>query len=236
MGISQEQLQIFSQPQFLNSPWLSRESLDWSFLKKFGSPQNYKKGGILKNGSPEPARAIGYIDKGRVRTSVLNEHGEEKIILVVDEGNLLDVVSAIDNIPSYLIITAVTDCKVYWIPKSTFVQLADTRPEFTRRLLEDMTYKTRVLITHIEDMSFMSSSARIAKCLYRLAKDYGVPQDGGIRLTIKFTHYEMAIFAGSCRVTATNILESMERAGILSKDNGYFVIHNLPKLKEWIST
>lgn len=227
---------IFLQPRFFNSPWLSRHNINWSELTRFGTLKTYKKNTIIQSACSEPASEIAYLTKGRVRVSVITEQGEEKIMLVIDEGNLLDATSIIDNIPSHLVTTTLTDCQVYWIPKAVLLDLIETNAAFAKMLLLDMSRKNRILISHVEDMTFMNSSARIAKCLYRLANDYGVPHENGTRLTIKFTHHEMAIFTGTCRVTVTNILEKMKAAGVISKNHHYWLIHNLDALKTLIAT
>jgi hypothetical protein len=51
----------------------------------------YKKGSIIQ--AYDNMDAIFYIDMGRVRTSAFSDEGEEKIILVVDRGNLLNLVA-----------------------------------------------------------------------------------------------------------------------------------------------
>jgi len=231
---NQREIEIFKQPHLLNSCWLSRHYIDWSFLKSYGTSKFYKKGEIIDKDF-EPSDAIYYIAKGRVRSSVFNEEGEEKIIMVVDEGNILNTISVIDSLPNYFIITTVTDCLIYKIKKEIFLDLMKTNPEINMKVILDITRKARVLISHIEDMTFMSATARIAKCLYRLCFEYGIPHKNGIKLNIKFTHQEMAIYVGTCRVTASNILENMEKMGIISKENGYVIVRDINKLQQIIN-
>ena len=224
--------EVFCDPRFLNSPWLT-SNIDWSFLKLHGTPKYFKKNEIV-NYAIQPSGCIYYISKGRVRTSVFTEAGEEKIILVVDEGNIIDEVSVIDGLPNYLITTAVTESILYRVEKDVFLKLVNSSIEICNKVISDLTYKVRVLITQIEDLTFMSSTARIAKCLYRLSREYGIPFHDSIKLNIKFTHQEMAIYAGTCRVTASNILGNMEKAGIIRRDNGYVIIKDLNMLKNYI--
>ena len=45
----------------------------------------------------------------------------------------------------------------------------------------------------------------------------------------------MAIYAGTCRVTSSNILESFVKSDILCKENGYIIIKDMDKLKRCIN-
>lgn len=221
---------VFSQPHFLNSPWLSHSNIDWSFLKSYGAPMYFKKNQVVSS-DPETAECVYYIANGRVRSSVFSEEGEEKIILVLEQGNVINAVSVIDGLPSYLVFTTVVDSLLYKVRKEVFSDLVNSNCDISNKLLQDFTRKIRTLITQVEDLTFMNSSARIAKCLYRLSREYGEPCKNGIKLNIKFTHYEMAIYAGTCRVTASNVLQSLIEAGIIEKENGHIIIKDTDRLK-----
>ncbi len=224
--------QMFTQARYLNSPWLSRNPGEWEFLKAHGVRQTTKKGEVVTHA--DCADILYYIEKGRVRTSVFNDDGKEKIILIVEEGNLINVIPVVDNLPHYLVVTALTDCSLYQIKRSVFLRMVENDRGISMKLIHDITRKLRVMITHVEDMTFMTSGARIAKCLYQLAQDYGQPMTDGIRLDIRFTHYEMAIFAGTCRVTASNTLEALIKEGVLRKVSGYYIVTNMNGLKKYI--
>ncbi|GAB6155515.1 Crp/Fnr family transcriptional regulator [Desulfosporosinus burensis] len=226
--------EIFSQPLFLNSPWLAC-NIDWSVLKQIGIRKHFKKNAIIYS-DIEPSQCIYYISQGRVRTSVFTEAGEEKIIMVVDEGNIIDMISAIDGLPNYLVSTAVTESILYRVEKEVFLKLVHEDIKISNKVISDLTSKMRILITQIEDLTFMTSTARIAKCLYRLSHEYGRPFNDGIKLNIKFTHQEMAIYAGTCRVTASNILRNMEKAGIIKRNDGYVIIKDIIMLKFYIES
>jgi CRP/FNR family transcriptional regulator len=225
--------ETFTNPRYLNSPWLPKNSTDWSFLKAYGTVHYCKKNEILVS-STEPSDAIYYIESGRVRTSVLNEYRGEKIILIIDRGNIIDLISVLDSLPNYLFCTASSDCTLYKVSKSKLLSLMEQDSSIYTKVIADLSQKLRVMITEIQDLSFMNSYARVAKYIYRLSIDHGRSYKNGIILNVKFTHQEMAIYAGTCRVTSSNILESLERNNIIYKVDGYIVIKDIDALRSCI--
>jgi CRP/FNR family cyclic AMP-dependent transcriptional regulator len=231
----QQNNEIFSNPRYLNSPWLLKNNTDWSFLKEYGIAHLHKKNEIIVSSS-EPSDSIYYIESGRVRTSVLNEIGEEKIILVVDKGNIIDLISVLDNLPNYLFCTAVSDCLLYEINKNKLLSIMENDGSICFKVRADLSQKLRIMITEIQDLTFMSSYSRVAKYIYRLGYDHGQPYKNCIKLNVKFTHEEMAIYAGTCRVTASNILESLVKRNIISKEDGYVIIKDVEGLKNCVDS
>jgi CRP/FNR family transcriptional regulator len=222
----------YDSQKFENSPWLLKDFCDWSFIKKYGMMIHYKKGTILH--SYDVMDSVFYLESGRVRTSVLCDEGEEKIILIVDKGNLFNLISVDGNIPDYVSYTAATDCVAYRISTDVFLDILKTDSKIAVNAMVQLSRVIKILFSHLGDMAFMRVPSRIAKYLYMLCQDHGTPTDNGIRINIKFTHYQMAILVGTSRVTVSHILEEMEQDKVLTKEGGYYFVKDLEKLKNYI--
>jgi len=220
---------------FINSPWLSENICDWGFIKESGTKSIYKKNFILP-----PYDSIGYvyyIEKGRLRASVFNADGEEKIIYIVDNGNIFNLTSITDNLPDQLFYTTLTECVLYRINNDALINILKHDAEKSINAIKDLSRVVKILSAHVEDMTFMKASSRVAKCLYMLSRSrHATATKTGIKINIKFTHYEMAIYAGTSRVTVSNILKEMEKSGIIRKSDGYLVIEDIQNLKEYITS
>ena len=222
----------FDEQKLVNAPWLFADYFDWSFLKEHGTKIQYKRGTTMQ--SADIADSVFYLHTGRVRISTFNDEGEEKIILLVNRGNLFNVGALAGDIPDYQCYTIVTDSVVYKISKDVFINLVKNDSEKAINVITDLSRMVKILSSHVGDMAFMRAPSRVAKYLYMLCQEQGTPTKNGIRINIKFTHYEMAIYVGTCRVTVSNILKEMERNKIISKENGYCVVNDVEKLKECI--
>ena len=222
----------FDSQKFENSPWLLKDFCDWSIIKKYGMMTHYKKGTILH--SYDVKDSVFYLESGRIRTSVLCDEGEEKIIMIIDKGNLFNLVSIDANIPDYISYTTATDCVAYRISTDAFLDFLRADSKFAVNAMTQLSRMMKILYSHLGDMAFMRVPSRIAKYLYMLCQDHGTPTDNGIRIDIKFTHYEMAILVGTSRVTVSHIIEEMEQKKVLKKESGYYFIKDLEKLKKYI--
>lgn len=222
----------FDDQKFVNAPYLFADYCDWSFFKEYGTKLRYRKGSMIN--SIDYADSIFYLDTGRIRTSVFSDEGEEKIILIATRGNLFNLIALASNIPDSLCHIAVADSVVYKISKDMFIDLIRQDSQKAINAIADLSRVVKILSSHVEDMAFMKASSRIAKYLYMLCQEQGTPTKNGIRINIKFTHYEMAIYVGTCRVTVSNIFKDMEKNKIISKENGYCVVNDVEKLKSRI--
>jgi CRP-like cAMP-binding protein len=165
---------------------------------------------------------------------VLCDEGEEKIILIVDTGNLFNLISIDGNIPDYVSYTTATDCVVYRISIDVFRDILKADSTIAASAMVQLSRVIKILFAHVGDMAFMRVPSRIAKYLYMLCQEHGTPTDSGTRINIKFTHYEMAILVGTSRVTVSHILEEMEQKKVLTKESGYYFVKDLEKLKNYI--
>lgn len=219
--------------QIAEAPWLFENQCDWSFVKNNGIKKHYRKGATIQ--PSDLSDSIVYIDAGRIRFSALNADGEEKIILITNRGNLINVHSfAGEIITDSFIYTVVKDCILYEVKKDLFIEILKSDSEKALDFTLYLSKVIKILTCHVGDMAFMQVPSRVAKYLYMLCKDQGSVVENGIRIDIKFTHYEMGIYVGASRVTVSNILNKMERDQIIYKENGYYIVKNMEKLIECI--
>jgi CRP-like cAMP-binding protein len=76
-----------------------------------------------------------------------------------------------------------------------------------------------------ETRAMITASARLAKCLLRLAEKWGEagPQ-GAVRITQPVSQSDLGEFAGIARENVNRCLKTWTRDGLLSIDNGCITI------------
>ena len=165
-----------------------------------------------------------FIHKGRVRLSACDKKGNEKSIIIVSEGNIFGEVSAKENIPAIVTATAVTDCTLLYMPSDLFARRVMASPELSEQLILELMHMVRILTGHIRDISFMDANERVVSYLFKLANNFGVDTPQGRKITIRFTHQEMADLTGTCRVTVSKIMKSLDTARVIKKIEGHLHI------------
>ncbi len=98
-----------------------------------------------------------------------------------------------------------------------------------------MAKKIRLITTEVKQLSFNDSNYRVCYALSNLVSQYGFKTpEGYYKLSIKFTHQEMANLAGLSRVSVSNILLNLTSEGIIDKEDGFVVIKDLDALSNYL--
>lgn len=209
-------------------PWIA--DCDFSFLKRIPGLQKkyFLKGDIIIYQGDEN-KYIYYIDKGRVRVSLLNIEGEEKTIAIITAGNIFGEISALDGQPSPTSVIAITDVVLYKI--SNFDVFLGNR-DFIKEMINSLTRKNRLLLSEIKSIHFKDAYTRLATCIYRLSEKYGIRNEkqGNVKILVRFTHQQMAALMGTSRVTITNILNKMRKEKMIDYEDGFLVVTDEKKL------
>ncbi len=205
------------------SPWFHRDNTCWKPVFKNQPRKTIGKNSIIY--SQETLNEFVYfIDKGRVRLSSFDRSGNEKSIIIVSEGNIFGAISAKEKIPAIVTATTVTDCTLFYMPSDLFAEYVMASPELTEQLILELMYMVRILTGHIRDISFMDANERVISYLFKLSNKYGVDTPQGKKITIRFTHQEMADLTGTCRVTVSKIMKSLEKSKVTKKIDGHLYI------------
>ena len=216
------------------SPWVEKRDFDWSCLTSDIKPTCFKKDKIIYQ-QQQDTQNVYLVESGRVRLSIYSMDGEEKSLLIAEKGCLFGEISCLDSIPNFANATVVVDSLIYVIPKQVFTDTLEHNHICALNLVNLLNRKIRILSTQIKQLSFDDSYYRVCNALIHLTKQYGVKNDNGYRLSIKFTHQEMANLIGLNRVTVTNIFIRMTNKNILAKESGYYLIKNINELHDYIS-
>jgi len=219
---------------YKQSPWLHMPSADWGALVKDSSPVYYKKGTVIYYQN-HPTMYIYIVDKGRVNLSILSKEGDEKCLYIATGGCMFGEIVFVENYPNCAQATAMSDCYLYRIKGEDFMSsLSDTATMLS--VLRMLSTKVRLLTGQLELLSFYDTVYRICELLDYLAAQYGVETGEGTLIGMRFTHQELANLAGATRVTITNSLNELEKAGIVLKDKGKYLIPDRERMMDYART
>ncbi|MEW5919871.1 MAG: Crp/Fnr family transcriptional regulator [Bacillota bacterium] len=213
----------FSGSAYHYSPWFRRGVACWEPVFEKCPQKSVRKNSIIFS-QEEVNESVYFIHKGRVRLSSFDKNGNEKSIVIVSEGNIIGEVSAKERIPAIVTATAVTDCTLFYMPSDLFSQKVLASPVLSERLILELMYLVRILTGHIRDISFMDASERVVTYLFKLSNNYGLDTPQGRKITIRFTHQEMADLTGTCRVTVSKIMKSLDKSKVIKKIDGHLYI------------
>ncbi len=156
---------------------------------------------------------------GRVRSYILTESGCEVLLLWGGPGDVIGLVSLLENPPPYVAsTTTVTECEFLMWHHSTIRRLANAYP----RLMENgfrlaLHHLARFMNRHVSTMTETAES-RLAQALRQLATEAGQVQQSGV--VIDITNEQLSSLCDISAFTASRLLSKWERDGRLSKRRG----------------
>jgi CRP-like cAMP-binding protein len=102
------------------------------------------------------------------------------------------------------------------LPQAAVLTAMADNPEFSRRILRQLSYASWQLMREIHMLTFFNLPQRVAQVLLNLAAIFGQPDPRkGTRLRLRFTQGELAEMAGARRETLSTVLQDFREEDIL---------------------
>jgi CRP/FNR family transcriptional regulator len=205
----------------------------WSDLLQDKIPRLYKKKAFLFQHGDNP-ESFFIIKSGRVRITSYHPAGGEKQLYVAETGAIFGELACIQNAPYAVSAVAIVDSMVYCLPFKLLETKMQNDWALTKRVMQVMCRKSHVFIEQVLELSFNLSIERVARILLNIAAQYGQARpDGSVRISIKFTHQDVASMINTSRVTTSNIFNAFTEQGLIARDGGHYVLKDLEKLKAY---
>jgi len=117
----------------------------------------------------DSADAVFYLQKGKVRLSVVSKRGKEATIGVLSEGDFFGEGCLTEQPLRLCSATAMTDCSVMRIEKKSMMQVLHREPSFSDIFVAHLLTRSIRYEEDLVDQLFNSSEKRLARILLLLA-------------------------------------------------------------------
>lgn len=210
-----------------------QEEMRNSFLKiaQRGSIKKYKKNSIIK--MPDK-KCIVIVLSGNIKQSIYSVNGEEKILYLLQGGEIFKEMDYFCGGESSLVTKALEDSKISILDEETLEQILLENPNVYRDIIHSITRKFRIVMFQMANMAFSDSLGKVADTLIRLYYQEGQDMDRGKKINEKFTHEEIAKLIGCSRVTVTRALNKFKDENMLEINNGEIIIRDIENLEKFI--
>ncbi|GFO57761.1 CarD family transcriptional regulator [Geomonas silvestris] len=157
------------------------------------------------------------IYSGKVRVVKLNDEGKEQIITIHKRKDFFGEMSLLDGKTSPATIIAHEDSVIGFLAKRDFEEHLMTNDGIRRKIIDLLCSRLRESWEMIRILSFNTENAqdRVLSLLERLGELYGVKDDRGRIIDVKFTHQQMASYASVTRETMSRVLRNLEKSGVI---------------------
>jgi len=175
---------------------------------------------VLKEG--EKDQALYFVAEGAMKIFKISADGKEQILALMRPGDFFNEV-LLDDGPPIASAEALGAVLLYGIRKSDLRLIMRQHYQVASNLLIMLAWRVRYLISLVEDLSFRTVPARVAKILLENAK-----VTDGTRLTQR----DMAALAGTAREVVSRSLKYLETRGFIEMRKRQIVLKNISALRE----
>jgi CRP/FNR family cyclic AMP-dependent transcriptional regulator len=177
---------------------------------------------------------IYFLTSGVVRVLITPSPDREVILGDINAGGYFGEMAAIDGQPRSAGILAITDATIARMSAPVFQEVRHNHPDVSEQLLRQLVTRIRALDERVNEFSSMDVKHRIYSELLRLSRPD--PTDAHRALVSPPpVHADIAARVSTRREMVARELKALERAGLLTKRRGAFVITNVPVLVEMLN-
>jgi len=195
------------------------------FLAKAGAGKTIvacQKGHVVF-GQSDPAGAVYYVQKGKLKLSVISHNGKEAVVAILGAGDFFGEGCLAGQDLRMSTATAMTECAIVRLEKSVVTRMLRDQPAFAELFLKHLLSRNIRIEEDLVDQLFNSSEKRLARVLLLLA-NFG--KEGKPETVLpKISQETLAEIVGTTRSRVSLFMNRFRKLGYI-KYNGGLEVHS----------
>jgi CRP/FNR family cyclic AMP-dependent transcriptional regulator len=171
----------------------------------------------------DAADAVFYIQKGKVKLTVVSDQGKEAVVAVLGPDEFLGQGCLAGQLLCIATATAMSECEILRLDKSEIVRVIHEEASFSEMFVSHLLTRTIRVEEDLVDQLFNSSEKRLARTLLLLANfgKEGRPEP----VIAKLSQETLAEMIGTTRSRVSFFMNKFRRLGFI-KYNGHLEVHS----------
>ena len=187
--------------------------------------RRYPRGAFIV-GQNETGSSMYLLISGRVKVSLASP---ELVLNYLEAPTHFGEMALVDAQPRSADVIAVSDVELFGIDSKDLSAAIQVQPRLALSLIATLSRRLRHTNSRLEDMAFHDATHRVMRVVLNVAtagfETRGTPTIQGM------THYDIATLAGTSRETASRVISSLGRQGIVTT-TGRRIMVDLVRLTE----
>jgi CRP/FNR family cyclic AMP-dependent transcriptional regulator len=182
----------------------------------------YREGKVVFS-QGNPADAVFYIRKGKIKLTVVSSQGKEAIVRILGPDEFCGEGCLTGQLRRLATAKAMTNCEIMKLEKATIIRVLHEEPLFSEMFIAHLLSRTMRIEEDLVDQLFNSSEKRLARSLLLLAnfgKD-GIPQ----KVIGKVSQETLAEMIGTTRSRVSHFMNKFRKLGFIEY-NGHLEVHS----------
>jgi CRP/FNR family transcriptional regulator, cyclic AMP receptor protein len=166
----------------------------------------------------DPANAVFYIQKGKIKLTVVSNNGKEAVIALLNIGDFLGEGCLKAQPFRMATATAMSDCSILRLEKAAMIRVLHDEPAFSEIFVSYLLSRTIRIEEDLVDQLFNSSEKRLARVLLLLAH-FGKDEKPEPVLT-KISQETLAEMIGTTRSRVSFFMNKFRKMGFIEYNGG----------------
>ena len=175
----------------------------------------YRKGQIVFSQGSR-ADTVFYLDRGRIKLSVVSQKGKEAVIAILPPGSFFGEGSLAGQTVYVATATAFVDCSVLGFKKREVLTTIRKNPDFAEFFITYLLQRNARIEEDLVDQLFNSSEKRLARLLLLLAH-FGKDEEPEI---VRVNQETLARMIGTTRSRVSFFMNKFRRLGFIDYQKG----------------
>jgi CRP/FNR family cyclic AMP-dependent transcriptional regulator len=182
----------------------------------------YQQGQIVFS-QGDVADAVFYIQKGKVKLTVISEQGKEAVIAILEPGHFFGEGCLNGHGLRVATTSAMEECVITRIAKSVMIAVIHREPDFSELFMAYLLARNSRIEEDLIDQLFNSSEKRLARLLLLLA-NFG-KEARPEPIVGKISQETLAEMVGTTRSRVSYFMNKFRKLGYIDY-NGHLEVHN----------
>ncbi|WP_053223761.1 Crp/Fnr family transcriptional regulator [Roseivirga seohaensis] len=202
---------------------------DLEILSEHKSCVTYKKNQTLFYEGTRPM-GIFCINSGKVKVFKMGSNGKEQILFIAQKGDFLGYRSLLSEELYGSSATVLEPAAICFIPKSDFLKVLHSNPEFFGKLMKAVCHELGVMETKLAQLSQKSVRERLAATILMLKETYGMEGEGSEVIDIVLSREDLANIVGTATETVIRLLSEFKSDKMIALEGKKIKVLDADKL------
>ncbi len=183
---------------------------------------SYQKGEIIFS-QGGPADSVFYIQKGKVKVTVVSDRGKEAVVAILGPDEFCGEGCLTGQPRRLATASTMTECRIMRLEKAAMIRILHEEPAFSEMFVAHLLTRAIRVEADLVDQLFNSSEKRLARALLLLA-NFG--KEGRPEPAIaKVSQETLAEMIGTTRSRVSFFMNKFRKLGLINY-NGHLEIHS----------
>ncbi len=174
--------------------------------------------------------------QGRVKLTRLNRKGQQRLVGILDSGQLLEKQAFQDQPVHQVTCEVLEPSQICLLDRGTFLKFLEEHGELAVKLVQLLSKEMTAVVDAADQFAFTSARDRLAHLLLELSDRFGEPTPQGSRIMLKLKREDLAQMTAVTVETVVRLLHDFQESELISMHGRELTIVNGERLAKIAKT